>query len=151
VSLGDILLGRESFDVVVAQPAPELIARLKSAVTASRAPVYRGEFSESGFILRRVAAHPKDVSASVVARGELDPAAGATQVHVTVRHGRAMVFFGWLLALLALGDAVATIQFAESHTLVMATILAGFAILWLVLLWRNIRQVGSDVRAMLTT
>jgi hypothetical protein len=153
--LGNFLLGRESFSVIVEQSAPQLIAHLQSAVASAQAvprfgvAAYRGEFSESGFVLRRVAAHPKDTSASVVARGELEPNIGSTLVHVTVRHGRGMVIFGWLLALLACGDAVATTQLAGSRNLAAAAILAAFAILWHVLLWRNIRQVERDVRALL--
>jgi 1,4-dihydroxy-2-naphthoate octaprenyltransferase len=61
-----------------------------------------------------------------------------------------MVFFGWLLALLASADAVATTQFVDSRNLTMAVILAAFAILWHVLLWRNIRRVESDIKALLS-
>jgi hypothetical protein len=154
--LGNFLFGRESFSVVVEQSAPELIARIQSAITSAQAgprfgaPAFRGDVSESGFVLRPVAAHPKDTRASVVARGELEPSVGATRVHVTVRHSRAMVFFGWLLALLASADAVATTQFVDSRNLTMAVVLAAFAILWHVLLWRNIRRVESDIKALLS-
>jgi hypothetical protein len=154
--LGNFLLGRESFSVHVERSAPELIARLQSAIVSaaavprSRAPVYRGEFSESGFVLRRVAAHPKDTSASIVARGRLEPDVRGTRVDVTVRHSRWMVVLGWLLALLACCNAVATIQSADSRMLAAAGILAAFAVVWQWTLWRNVRQVSSDIRALLT-
>jgi hypothetical protein len=155
--LGNFLLSRDSYSVVVEQSTPELIARLQAAfgsdqsVPRSEATLYTGEVSESGFILRRVAAHPKDTRAAVVARGELEPNVGSTLVHVTIRHGRLMVLFGWLLALLACGDAVATTQLAQSNNLAAAAILASFAVLWHILLWRNIRQVAREVRALLMT
>jgi hypothetical protein len=155
--LGTVLFARDSFDVLVEQPSAAVIARLQSAIVSapavprSRAPVYRGEFSESGFVLRRVAAHPKDTSASVVARGRVEPDVRGTRMHVTVRHSRWMVVLGWLLALLACGNAVATIQSADSRMLAAAGILAAFAVVWQWTLWRNVRQVSSDIRALLTT
>jgi hypothetical protein len=62
-----------------------------------------------------------------------------------------MVVLGWLLALLACGNAVATIQSADSRMLAAAGILAAFAVVWQWTLWRNVRQVSSDIRALLTT
>jgi hypothetical protein len=161
VSMGGILdfvFARDSFNIAVRQPVLELVAHLGSTVRSRRrAPSspdssYNGEVDESGFAIRRVATHPKDSRAAVIVRGRFKPEGELTVVQVTVRHGRHMVFFSWLILLLAsvaAVDAAAGTFGNSSRSLLGWALMAALAVLWHYRLYKNVQRIGVEVQTLL--
>lgn len=152
-SLLNFVLARDSYRVVVEQSVPEVVARfgvlvgLPQSARQLVAGRYTGKVSESGFVVRRVAVHGKDTRASVVTRGQFESEGEATGVRVTVRHGRHMVFFTWLLFLMACSAAGSS----DPGFWLGAALIAGLALLLHVKLYMDVRRVGDEVRALLTS
>jgi len=154
-TLLNFIRARNSYRVDVDHLVPELVAHLDAAIDASRDGrrpedgMYAGEANESGFVIRRIAAHGKDTRAAVVARGRFEPQGESTVVCVTIRHGRHMVFLSWLLVLVACcGAGVAAGPSASSARAGLAVI-GGMAVLWHCRLYLNVRRVSREVRALL--
>jgi hypothetical protein len=145
----DLLLACNTYRVVVERTVPELAARLQDTLGSppgsrqTGAAPYTGQVSESGFVARRNAAHGKDARASVTAQGRFLAEGEGTVVEVRVRHWWTMVFFTWLLVLLAISSA-----FAQPGG---AALLAVAAALWQLRLYSNVRRVGRDIRALLVS
>ena len=156
----NFVFARDSFQIAVKQSVLELVAQLGSTVRSPRQAhppgdsSYKGEVDESGFTIQRVATHGKDTRAAVVVCGRFRPQGEITAVQVTVRHGRHMVFFSWLLLLLAsaavVGAATGTLGNASSSSgWAGGALIAGMAALWHYRLYRNVRGVGAEVRTLL--
>jgi hypothetical protein len=157
---------RDEFLVTVERPIPELVANLRASLVPSRQHVqsgagakYTGEVSESGFVIRRIAVHPKDTKAAVVVRGWFQYEDDRTVVRIVVRHGWHMIAFSWLLFFMAVfGFFAVTSQTAGTqdgtdtkHSLGGIAIMAGIAALCHWKLYLDVRRVKDEVRSLLQT
>lgn len=138
----NFFLAADKEEVHIQLPVHDVRKRLLATYSKS----FDGEVKDTGFVLRRIAEHPKDTRSAVHTQGKFQEDHGTTKVIVSLRHGSHMVLFGWLLAFLACGIGTYSIITANKSALTGGAIIAGLALIWMIRLNRNVSSVKQEIR-----